>query len=180
MKTKTMNGTSRNGTDPRVTPRRLLVPIDFSDASLGALDHAVRLAAEWRASLTIVHVVPSDDGWFGIGREEYRDLDKSLQAQATSELEGIATNALRKVKGELQVRIGRPADEIAAAATETKADLIILPTHGRTGLDRYFLGSVAESLLRLAPCPVYLMPLRNLSPKPEGSRPAALSVRRKR
>lgn len=174
MKTKKLNGISKNGAGAQVTPQRLLAPVDFSDPSLNALDHAAHLAVEWGASLTIVHVVASDDSCFGIGREEYRDLDKSLQDQAAAELQRVATNLPPRIDLRLQVRIGRPAEEIAAAATVTNADLIILSTHGRTGLDRYFVGSVAEHLLRLAPCPVYLMPLRTLSSKSERSQPATV------
>lgn len=178
MKPKKLNRISRNGAHDRVTPQHLLVPVDFSDASLGALNHAARLAAEWGASLRIVHVVARDDGWLRIGREEFRDLDKSLQEQAAHELRAIATNLPHRIKAELQVRIGRPAEEIAAAAAETKADLIILSTHGRTGLDRYFIGSVAEHLMRLAPCPVYLMPVGKGPPKPDRSRPVTVRAKR--
>ena len=166
MKTKKLRRNSRNGTHEPATPRRLLVPVDFSDASLRACRHATRLAAEWHASLTIVHVVARDDGWLEIGREEFRDLDKSLQEQAAHELRAIANNLPHAVKATLQVRIGRPAEEIAAAASETNADLIVLSTQGRTGLDRYFVGSVAEHLVRLAPCPVYLMPANRKADKP--------------
>ena len=180
MKTKKLNGTSRNGTHDRVTPQRLLAPVDFSDASLGALDHAARLAEEWGASLRIVHVVASDGGWLQFGSEEFRDLDKALQEQATHELQAIATKLPDRIKAELQVRIGRPAEEIAAAASETKSDLIVLASHGRTGLGRYFVGSVAEHLMRLAPCPVYLMPMGKELPKPDRPRPIAPRAQRKR
>jgi universal stress protein A len=179
MKTKKLNRISKNGAHDRVTPQRLLVPVDFSDASLGALEHAARLAREWDASLRIVHVVPVDDGWLQIGREEFRDLDKSLQEQAAHQLRAIATNLPHRIKAEIQVRIGRPAEEIAATAAETKTDLIILSTHGRTGLDRYFVGSVAERLVRLAACPVYLMPVGKKSPPRDRSRPFAVRATRK-
>ena len=179
MKTKELNRTSRNGTHDRVPPQRLLAPVDFSDASLGALDHAARLAAEWGASLRIVHVVATDDGWLQFGSEEFRDLDKSLQEQAAHELQALATTLPHRIKPELQVRIGRPAEEIAAAATEAKSDLIVLATHGRTGLDRYFVGSVAEHLMRVAPCPVYLMPAGKELPQSDQSRSAIAETKRK-
>ena len=128
--------------------------------------HAIRLATEWHASITILHVVQRDDGWLEFGREEFRDLDKSLREQAADELQAIARNVPREIKTNLQVRIGRPAEEISAAAAEIKADLIILAAHGRTGLDRYFVGSVAEHLVRLAPCPVYLIPTNKKAGEP--------------
>lgn len=179
MKTKKLNRISKNGAHDWVTPKRLLVPVDFSDASLGALDHAARLAREWGASLRIVYVVPVDDGWLQIGREEFRDLDKSLQEQATHQLRAIATNLPHRITAEIGVRIGRPAEEIAATAAETKTDLIILSTHGRTGLDRYFVGSVAERLVRLAACPVYLMPVRKESLQSHRSPPFAVRATQK-
>ena len=67
-------------------PRRILVPVDFSDSSARALRHATKRAAESGDSLIVVHVVPADYGWSGIGREESQDLDRSLQRQAADRL----------------------------------------------------------------------------------------------
>ncbi len=138
--------------------KRLLVPVDFSEPSLRALRYAVDLAVDSGASLTLVYVVAADYGWLDIGRDEYRDLDKALQKQAADQLSALAgANIPPNMPADLEVRIGRPAEEIVAAASDAKSDLIILSTHGRTGLDRYLIGSVAERVARLAPCPVYLM-----------------------
>lgn len=138
--------------------RRLLVPVDFSDSSARALRHAAGLIAESRGSLTVVHVVPADYGWLGIGCDELRDLDRSLQRQAADRLSAFADKHVgRSVVADLEVRIGRPAEEIVAAATELKCDLIVLSTHGHGGLDRLLIGSVADRVARLAPCPVFLI-----------------------
>ena len=154
MKKKSAKSIRRRG----AKARRLLVPVDFSDSSLRALRYAVGLAAESGGSLTIVHVVPADYGLLSIGREEFRDLDKSLQRQAANRLRTLANaNVPRDVPADLEVRLGRPAEEIVAAANESKSDLIVLSTHGLTGLDRYLMGSVADRVARLAPCPVFLM-----------------------
>jgi nucleotide-binding universal stress UspA family protein len=158
MKKKSSNEKGARNIRSKTTPRRLLVPVDFSDSSLRALRYAVDLAADTGGSLTIVHVVAADYGWLDIGREQYRDLDESLQKQAGDQLRALAdANVPRSISADLEVRIGRPAEEIVAAASETKSDLIILSTRGLTGLDRYLIGSVAERVARLAPCPVYLM-----------------------
>jgi nucleotide-binding universal stress UspA family protein len=142
----------------KTTSRRLLVPVDFSNSSLRALRYAVGLATESGGSLTIVHVVPADYGWLGIGKEEFRDLDKSLQHQAADRLRALAdANVPRNTPADLEVRLGRPAEEIVAAANESKSDLIVLSTHGLAGLDRYLIGSVADRVARLASCPVFLM-----------------------
>lgn len=161
---------------PRARRSKLiLVPIDFSDSSLRALRHAVGLAADSGGSLTIVHVVPADYGLLGIGREEFRELDKSLQRQAASRLRALAkANVPRNVPANLEVRIGRPAEEIVTAATESKSDLIVLSTRGLTGLDRYLIGSVTDRVTRLAPCPVFLMRPGKRLPARKQTRPSVL------
>jgi nucleotide-binding universal stress UspA family protein len=142
----------------RVKPRRILVPVDFSDSSARALRHATKRAAESGGSLIIVHVVPADYGWLGIGRDESRDLDRSLQRQAANRLRAFADeNVGDKVAADLEIRIGQPAEEIISAARDSKCDSIVLSTRGVTGLDRYLIGSVADRVARLAPCPVVLV-----------------------
>jgi nucleotide-binding universal stress UspA family protein len=176
MKTKTE---SRNGHQVRTKAKRLLVPVDFSDPSFLALRHAIDLAEDFGgATLTILYVVPADSGWLNIGREEFQDLDRSLQKQAGDELRALArTHVPPTVHANLEVRIGRPAEEIAAAATEAKSDVIVLSTHGRTGLDRYLIGSVAERVMRLSPCPVFLIPASQKRQKRESTRTAALRTK---
>lgn len=143
----------------KTTHQRLLVPVDFSDASLRGLRYASVLAENLKASLLVVHVVPADYGWLGIGKEESRDLDRSLQHQAEERLRVfVGANKRRNIRTDLQVRVGQPAGEIVAAAQGSKADMIVLSTHGLTGLDRYLIGSVADRVARTAPCPVLLVP----------------------
>lgn len=175
-----MKKKSGKGVRGKTTARRFLVPVDFSESSLRALRHAVGLAEESDGSLTIVHVVAADNGWLDLGREQYRDLDKSLQKQAAAELRALAdANVPRNVPADLEVRIGRPAEEIVAAASESKSDLIVLSTRGLTELDRYLIGSVAERVARLAPCPVFLMPPVKQLPSRRQARPAVLRLRHK-
>jgi nucleotide-binding universal stress UspA family protein len=166
---------------PRSRGRKLiLVPIDFSDSSLRALRHAVSLAAESSGSLTIVHVVPADYGLLGIGRGAFRELDKSLQRQAANRLRALAkANIPRNIQADLEVRVGRPAEEIVAAATASKSDLIVLSTRGLSGLDRYLIGSVADRVARLAPCPVFLMRPGKSSRGPKRIRPPVLRFKHK-
>jgi len=139
-------------------PRRILVPVDFSDSSARALRHAANRAAESSGSLIIIYVVPADYGWLGFGRTELRDLDRSLQRQAADRLRDFADeNVGENVPADMEIRIGQPAEEIVAAARESKCDSIMLSTRGITGLDRYLIGSVADRVARLAPCPVILV-----------------------
>ena len=118
-----------------VKPQRILVPVDFSDSSVRALQYAAERAAESSGSLIIVHVVPADDGWLGIGRDESRDLDRSLQRQAAGRLRAFANQHVGdNMAADLEVRIGQAAEEIIAAANESKCDSIVMSTRGLTGL----------------------------------------------
>jgi nucleotide-binding universal stress UspA family protein len=169
---------SKQSRRPRVKSRRILVPVDFSNSSARALRHAVKRAAEFGGSLIIVHVVPADYGWLGIGRDESRDLDRSLQRQAADRLRAFADeNVGDNVPAHLEVRIGQPAEEILAAARDSKCDSIVLSTRGLTGLDRYFIGSVAHRVAQLAACPVVLVRPGKRSPDRKQKRPAVLRLK---
>jgi nucleotide-binding universal stress UspA family protein len=159
-------------------PRRILVPVDFSDSSARALRHAVKRALESGGSLIIVHVVPADYGWLGFGRDESRDLDRSLQRQAANRLRTfVDENVSHKVAADLEVRVGQPAEEIVAAARDSKCDSIVLSTRGVTGLDRYLIGSVAHRVAQLAPCPVVLVRPGKRSPDRKQKPPAVLRLK---
>ena len=163
----------------RVNPRRILVPVDFSDSSARALRHAAKRAAESGGSLIVVHVVPADYGWLEIGREELRDLDRSLQRQAADRLRAFADeNVGQNVPVDMEVRVGQPAEQILAAARESKCDSIMLSTRGITGLDRYLIGSVADRVARLAPCPVVLLRPGKRAPDRKQKLPALLRFKR--
>ena len=169
---------SRRG---RVKPERVLVPVDFSDSSARALRHAAKRTAESGGSLIIVHVVPADYGWLGIGRKELRDLDRSLQRQAADRLRAFADeNVGHNLTAELEVRVGQPAEEIIEAARESKCDSIVLSTRGLTGLDRYLIGSVAHRVAQLAPCRVVLLRPGKRSPDRKQKRPSVLRLKHER
>ena len=129
--------------------------------------------------MIIVHVVPADYGWMGIGRDESRNLDRSLQRQAADRLRAFADeNVDANLAAELEVRVGQPAEEIIAAARDSKCDSIVLSTRGLTGLDRYFIGSVAHRVAQLAPCPVVLMRPGKRAPSREQKPPTVLRFKR--
>jgi nucleotide-binding universal stress UspA family protein len=167
-------------TRSRGKPQHILVAVDFSDSSARALRHAAKRTAESGGSLIVLHVVPADYGWLGIGRDESRDLDRSLQRQAADRLRAFADeNVSDNVAVDLEVRIGQPAEEIISAARDSKCDSIVLSTRGLTGLDRYFIGSVADRVARLAPCPVVLVRPGKRSPDRKQKRPAVLRFKHK-
>lgn len=176
MKTKS----NKRSPGSRVKPQRILVPVDFSDSSALALRHAEERAAESGGSLIIVHVVPADYGWSGIGRDESRDLDRSLQRQAADRLRAFADEHVgHNVAADLEVRIGHPAAEIVAAARESKCDSIVLSTRGLTGLDRYLIGSVADRVAQFAPCRVVLLRPAKPAPGREQKPPTVLRFKHK-
>ena len=126
----------------RVT--RILYPTDFSTYSNQAYFHAVRLAESTGASLTVVHVhtpgTPGDPAHWRSQLEQVRPGNPNI--------------AVSHVLLE-----GDPAAEIARYATEASVDVIVIGTHGRTGVDRLVMGSVAERVMREAPCSVLVVKL---------------------
>ena len=147
--------------------KQILVAIDGSPHSERALSHAIGLADGLSATLRIVHVI--DTGWLGLGMELGIDTVQMSQAhrEAGEKLlqDARATAQVAGLEAEIRlVEMGAPADHVAAniakEAADWPADLVVLGTHGRRGLERMLLGSVAESMARLSPVPVLLIPSR--------------------
>jgi len=137
--------------------KTILFATDFSEGSKNALPYAVDLAKRYEAKLYFMHIVydvARTTGWYvpHISVEEmYNDLEKG----ARTELEKTFTEEMRGLKDiEHVVMKGIPYEEITKFAETNKIDLIVLATHGRTGLDRLLFGSTAEQVVRYAPCPV--------------------------
>jgi universal stress protein A len=138
--------------------RRILHPTDFSSASRSALARAIDLARQNRASLVIVHalaplILPLGDGFVSSGT--YEALDRRAHEQARKQLTRlVAQTSKRGVRATALLVDGVPHEQIPRIARRRRADLIVIGTHGRSGLSRVLLGSVAERVIRLAPCPV--------------------------
>lgn len=136
----------------------ILVPLDFSDASTKALDYAVSFAAQFGAKLTLLFVVEPvatpDFAAFPLAMENDR-----VAAGARKKLQSLcdARGISRGMVDRLLVRQGRAFHEIAEAARTLKADLVILSTHGFTGVKHALLGSTTERVVRHAPCPVLVV-----------------------
>jgi nucleotide-binding universal stress UspA family protein len=136
----------------RVQIKRILCPTDFSDFSSRALEHAAALAAHFDARLDLLHVVPNA---LSPGGGAYFPARSELLRQAGLELRRCAGEAVQsQVSVETDLREGEPWREIEAQAESLPADLVVMGTHGRTGFEHFLLGSVAEKVLRRAPCPV--------------------------
>jgi nucleotide-binding universal stress UspA family protein len=138
--------------------RTLLHPTDFSRASRAAFARAVALAREDRARLILAHVVAPPTLVAGEGYVAPATYDAIQDAARRGAERGLARLAARAraagVRVEPLVLHGLPHEEIPRAARRRRADLIVMGTHGRTGLGRLLLGSVAERVVALAPCPV--------------------------
>ena len=138
--------------------RRVLHPSDFSRASTSAFARAVDLAKAGRAELVLVHVmslpVPmAGDGY--IPPKIWEEMEASSRAYAQKQMDGLVAKARKAgVRVKTLLVTGVPHERIVQAARSQKADLVVMGTHGRTGLQRFFLGSVAERVVASAGCPV--------------------------
>jgi nucleotide-binding universal stress UspA family protein len=144
--------------------QRILCPIDFSDCSRRALDHALALAKWYDATLTVLHVcapvpvsayatvasmIPASQ----VGGENLNEVRQAMEKFASID-DGT------RVPLAFETGEGDPAREIVAVASAVQTDLIVLGTHGRSGFERLVLGSVTEKVLRKAGCPVLTVPPR--------------------
>jgi len=143
--------------------RRILVTTDFSDTSLEALPIAVEIAAHFDAELLLVHILPMDapTPWdippyadFGLASLPLPEYEAQVRQEVERRLEMVASKRASGAKVRTVLRRGDAATEIGLLASEEKADLIVLATHGWTGWRHLVFGSVAERVLREAPCPV--------------------------
>lgn len=136
---------------------RILVPTDLSPCAAAAWDLGRRLAAALRAELILMHVFVEGTLWsespFNVERvREIFAEGRQRTAEAMDEWAKPARAAGLDIS--VAMRDGRPHEEIVKLATELRADLIVIGTHGRGGASRALLGSVADRVVRLAPCPV--------------------------
>jgi len=137
---------------------RILVPIDFSDCSKKALRYALPLAREHQAAITLLYVVPPAYSAGEYGNIDYAQLEASLRAGGEKELAKLSVDeGCGEISIDTMVREGSPSREIIEMARNLPADLIVISTHGRTGLKHVLLGSVAEHLVQHAPCPVFVV-----------------------
>lgn len=129
----------------------IVFPTDFSHASDAVLFHAESLARQQDAELLIVHVEEPPLAYGG--GELYYGIPEPSSEHILEMLERVRPSD-KSLKFTHHLLLGDPASEIVRIAAEKKADMIVLGTHGRTGLTRMLMGSVAESIVRRAPCPV--------------------------
>lgn len=139
--------------------RTILVGVDFSEHSDRALERAFLLGRVLGAKVHVLHACPLLAYALGDAHPDASDFEERVHAHVDAELARLRTRA--EVAGSVLVthRVdGNPGPAVAAFADELGADLVVVGTHGRTGLDRMLLGSVAERVLRLAHVPVLVVP----------------------
>ena len=140
--------------------RTILVPIDFSDNSKKALRYAIPFAQQFNASLILAYIIeptiyPSD---FGFGQIGFPDVEKELQEKAISEMAALKETIIPPgLNSTTLVGTGIPFVEITQFAKEHEVDIIIVATHGMTGVEHILFGSTAEKIIRKAPCPVLVV-----------------------
>lgn len=137
--------------------KSILFPTDFSEGSAEALKYAVEFAKKYDAKLYVVHIiydVAKASGWY-VPHISMDKLYQDIQEGAKKELDNFGVEELSGIKNiERVVITGIPHQEIVAFASNKKVDMIIIGTHGRTGIDRILFGSTAAQVVRNAPCPV--------------------------
>ena len=148
--------------------KKILCPVDFDPNSLLALRLASELAQERKSTLYLLHVVAMPPG------PEVALPFGKMEAAARTRLEKLARQKVDgKARYEVDVAMGDPGIEVLQGAKRLRADLIVMATHGRKGVRRLILGSVAEHVIREAPCPV-------LAVRPQEARAMSLRTRTRR
>jgi nucleotide-binding universal stress UspA family protein len=136
---------------------KILTAIDFSESSDFAFEYALTLARQFQAELTVMHVInePVDLRGFYVPHISFEQLEKEIEEGAEKMMEKFCQTKMGDFsRYTTAVVAGIPYEEILRKAEETGASLIVLGTHGRTGIDHLIFGSTAERVVRSAACPV--------------------------
>ncbi|MBI1996583.1 MAG: universal stress protein [Deltaproteobacteria bacterium] len=142
---------------------KIIAPTDLSDLSCLGLRYALELAREQSAEIIVVHVIPIGEDWLS-AREEptpARNLMAKERAALDQFLQMKFAEFINLVELRQSVEVGAPHANIVELAEREGADLIVMSTHGRTGLDHMLMGSVTEKVVARAPCPVLSIPAMN-------------------
>lgn len=148
--------------------KKILVATDFSENSEVALDFAVHLGEHLDSRITVLHVVQTLAHYplFFSGVITEADLRREMGREAEEKLAALAKKKHREQLAiETRVRFGDPYEEIVNEAEKMQVDLVLMGTHGRTGISRALIGSVAERVVRKAAFPVLTVPLATTPPR---------------
>jgi nucleotide-binding universal stress UspA family protein len=142
--------------------KKIICSTDFSDPSYEGLKAADELADHFAAELILLHVIAPMPTMAGAGAPTGFHIPavmKEMEEKSLEMVEGVRAKRVSKsLKSRTLVAHGRPADEIAKAAEKEKVDMIVISTHGQSGWRRLISGSVTERVVRMASCPVLVVP----------------------
>ena len=154
------NGKKNSPPAVTISFKRILVPIDFSDHSKKALQNAVALAEEFHSELILTYVVEPIiyPAVLGFGQITMPNMERELAERGTTGLKQLQKEYVAgKIPSRIMVRTGRPYYEIITTAKEERVDLIVIATHGHTGVEHLIFGSTAEKVVKKAPCAVLIV-----------------------
>jgi nucleotide-binding universal stress UspA family protein len=160
LKKKSPARATKRKVQPAIALRQILVPIDFSEHSKNALKYAIPFAAQFNAAVHLLYVVeptiyPAD---FSFGQIGFPNVEEELRTRGAAELDALIAKEIGgRVQAQKSVRTGKPFFEINEYAREEGINLIIIATHGHSGMEHILFGSTAEKVIRKAPCPVLVV-----------------------
>lgn len=145
--------------------KKILVPTDFSETSKFAMQYAIEFAKSFNAELEIVHVIfdESQIVAFYLPQVTFQNLDQELEESAKKQMDDFLASFpdLQGITYTVKMLKGTAFLEIINEAKEANVDLIIIGTHGRSGIEHVLFGSTAEKVVRKAPCPVFTVKPKN-------------------
>jgi nucleotide-binding universal stress UspA family protein len=158
------NGKRKKIKIPRLPIRKILVPIDFSPHSNEVMKYASAIAKAFNATIILMHVV--DSATYSV-TDTFNVVDRRrpLETIARTLLDNWAEQINGGVSVQPYLATGFAYQEILKKTEKDQVDLIVMGTHGRTGLGHFLLGSVTEKVVRMAPCPVLTVRLNDQAPK---------------
>lgn len=145
---------------PRREQIQILVPVDFSNFAREAVSYAKYLAADLHAALRVLHVIEEaiHPSFYLTGQTSLTTWYPELEANAIAEMKRLVSDARGpEVPIEFHIKEGRAAVDIVTFARKHDVDLIVMASHGLTGIEHLLLGSVAEKVVRMAPCPAFIV-----------------------
>ena len=157
---KVVRGGKSKALPSPISLRKILVPIDFSEYSKKALQYAIPFARQFNAKIYLLYVVeptvyPAD---FSFGQIGMPNVENELRVKGEQELHELITNEVKgAVQAEAVVKVGLPFVEVVSLAKDEDIELIVVATHGHTGVEHVLFGSTAEKIVRKAPCPVLVV-----------------------
>ena len=141
---------------------KILVPTDGGEGALAAARHTLDLAERYGATVHALYVIDTDTSWLTVSKTEVRDtlrdVGETEGSRALAEMESLAEEVGFDAQLVTELREGAPTKEILAYVEEAEIDLVVMGTHGRKGIERSLLGSVAERTVRGSSVPVMVVP----------------------